>query len=57
MKISPALLTDEYIEKFIKADKTFKYQVVFDPIQRKRVPLNPYQAEIEENEDLSYAGE
>jgi len=50
-------LTDEYIEKFIKADKTFKYQVVFDPIQRKRIPLNPYQAEIEENEDLSYAGE
>ena len=31
-------INSDYIEKFKKADKTFKYQVVFDPLNSKLVP-------------------
>ena len=49
-------VTSEYIEKFKKADKTFKYQVVFDPLKAKLVPSNPYEEDVKQGEDLSYAG-
>jgi len=49
-------ITPIYIENFIKAEKTFKYQIVFDPLQRKLVPGSPYQDDIIEGEDLTYAG-
>jgi len=47
----------DYEERFLKAELVFKYQLVFDPKQRKVVPLN----EVDETEDLSveylsYAG-
>ncbi|KAG9344612.1 hypothetical protein JZ751_011284 [Albula glossodonta] len=48
-------VSDEYIEGFIKANNTFLYQLVFDPINRKVVPLNPYPDNIDLS-SLSYAG-
>lgn len=56
LKMPNLIVTQDYIEKFVKADKTFKYQIVFDPLQRKLVSLNEYGVEVSENEDLSYAG-
>ncbi len=49
-------ITKDYIDSFVKADKTFKYQVVFDPLKKKLVPLSDYGQEINENENLEYAG-
>ncbi|KAG8549125.1 hypothetical protein GDO81_022564 [Engystomops pustulosus] len=46
---------DGYIEGFIRANNTFLYQLVFDPVKRKVVPLNPYEAGIDPKE-LGYAG-
>ncbi|XP_044162007.1 exonuclease 1 [Bufo gargarizans] len=46
---------DGYIEGFIRADNTFLYQLVFDSIKKKLVPLNPYENGIDPKE-LSYAG-
>lgn len=33
-------MTDEYRENFLKAEATFKFQYVYDPIDRKMVRLN-----------------
>uniref|UniRef100_A0A8C5R956 Exonuclease 1 n=2 Tax=Leptobrachium leishanense TaxID=445787 RepID=A0A8C5R956_9ANUR len=46
---------DEYIDGFVRANNTFLYQLVFDPVKRKLVPLNPYNADVNP-EELSYAG-
>ncbi|XP_058254927.1 exonuclease 1 isoform X1 [Hemibagrus wyckioides] len=46
---------DEYIDGFVKANNTFLYQLVFDPIERKVVPLNPYPENLDLS-TLSYAG-
>ncbi|XP_035388854.1 exonuclease 1 isoform X2 [Electrophorus electricus] len=46
---------DEYIEGFVKANNTFLYQIVFDPIRRKVVPLNPYPDHVDPAA-LRYAG-
>ncbi|KAM9466429.1 exonuclease 1 [Clarias gariepinus] len=46
---------DEYIDGFVKANNTFLYQLVFDPINRKVVPLNPYPENLDLSK-LSYAG-
>ncbi|XP_075690627.1 exonuclease 1 isoform X2 [Rhinoderma darwinii] len=46
---------DGYIEGFIRANNTFLYQLVFDPVKRKLVPLNPYEDGIDPKV-LSYAG-
>ena len=55
LKMPNLTITSEYIENFKKADKTFKYQIVFDPRQRKLVSLQCYDDE-DVNEDLTYAG-
>ncbi|KAH9487687.1 Rad2 nuclease [Bulinus truncatus] len=47
---------DDYVEGFIRADNTFLYQLVFDPLTRKLCPLNPYPPEINPKE-LDYAGQ
>ena len=57
LKMPSLVITNEYIEKFKRADKTFKYQIVFNPLTRKRVPLHDYQSDVSENEDLKFAGE
>ncbi|XP_071962950.1 exonuclease 1-like isoform X2 [Antedon mediterranea] len=46
---------DDYIEGFHQANNTFLHQLVFDPLTRKLVPLNPYPPEIQPG-DISYAG-
>ncbi|XP_036058643.1 exonuclease 1 [Onychomys torridus] len=46
---------EDYITGFIRANNTFLYQLVFDPIQRKLVPLNAYGDDVNP-ETLSYAG-
>lgn len=49
-------VTKEYIDSFIKADVTFKHQLVYCPLQRKQVRLRPPGDEIT-TEQLKYAGE
>lgn len=56
LKMSNLVVSQDYIENFKKADKTFKYQIVFDPVKRQLVPLNDYGNDIVENENLTYAG-
>ncbi|XP_056199985.1 exonuclease 1 [Falco biarmicus] len=46
---------EEYIQGFMRANNTFLYQLVFDPVNRKLVPLNPYGDDIDP-ETLIYAG-
>lgn len=45
----------EYVEGFTRANNTFLYQLVFDPVRRKAVPLNPYPHHLDVS-TLSYAG-
>lgn len=49
------VVPEEYIEGFIRANNTFLYQLVFDPVRRKVLPLNPYPEHIDPA-TLSYAG-
>ncbi|XP_076314124.1 exonuclease tos isoform X2 [Tachypleus tridentatus] len=56
LKMPNLEVSSEYKENFIKANNTFLYQLVFCPLQRRLVPLNPYSEDIEP-ETLSYAGE
>lgn len=50
-------VSKEYIDGFIQANRTFLYQLVFDPKTRKLRPLNDYpEHEDLESLDLSYAG-
>ncbi|NXI39674.1 EXO1 Exonuclease, partial [Galbula dea] len=46
---------EEYIQGFTRANNTFLYQLVFDPVKRKLVPLNAYGDDIDP-ETLIYAG-
>lgn len=47
---------EDYIKGFIRANNTFLYQLVFDPVKRKLIPLNAYEDDIDP-ETLSYAGQ
>ena len=50
-------VTQEYIDGFIQANRTFLHQIVFDVRERKLKPLNPYpEHECLDREDLSFAG-
>uniref|UniRef100_A0A3Q3LPW5 Exonuclease 1 n=1 Tax=Mastacembelus armatus TaxID=205130 RepID=A0A3Q3LPW5_9TELE len=49
------VVPEQYVDGFIRANNTFLYQLVFDPVSRKVVPLNPYPANIDPT-TLSYAG-
>ncbi|KAF0881607.1 EXO1 Exonuclease, partial [Crocuta crocuta] len=46
---------EDYIKGFIRANNTFLYQLVFDPIKRQLIPLNAYEDDIDP-ETLNYAG-
>ncbi|NXA32691.1 EXO1 Exonuclease, partial [Eudromia elegans] len=48
-------VSEEYIKGFTRANNTFLYQLVFDPVNRKLVPLNAYDDDIDP-ETLIYAG-
>jgi exonuclease-1 len=57
LKMPGLIVKNEYIESFKRADNTFKFQIVFDPLKRKLVPINAYENQIDpSSEDLSYAG-
>ncbi|XP_072123123.1 exonuclease 1 [Mobula birostris] len=49
------IVPDEYIDGFIRANNTFLYQLVFDPLKRKLVPLNDYSDGVDPK-SLDYAG-
>ncbi|XP_034041531.1 exonuclease 1 [Thalassophryne amazonica] len=49
------VVPEEYIAGFVKANNTFLYQLVFDPLRRKVVPLNPYPEHLDPA-TLGYAG-
>ena len=55
LKMPSLTVTPDYVEGFFKANNTFLYQLVFDPIDRKLKPLNPYPDDINP-QDLTYAG-
>uniref|UniRef100_A0A8C5SCP0 Exonuclease 1 n=1 Tax=Laticauda laticaudata TaxID=8630 RepID=A0A8C5SCP0_LATLA len=48
-------VSEEYKQGFIRANNTFLYQLVFDPVRRKLVPLNAYEDDVDP-ETLVYAG-
>ncbi len=45
----------EYIDGFHEANNTFLYQLAFDPMTRRLVPLYPYSDDVDK-ESLPYAG-
>lgn len=49
------VIPEQYVDGFTRANNTFLYQLVFDPIRRKVVPLNPYPDHIS-GDSLAYAG-
>uniref|UniRef100_A0A670IC52 Exonuclease 1 n=1 Tax=Podarcis muralis TaxID=64176 RepID=A0A670IC52_PODMU len=49
------LVPEEYIQGFTRANNTFLYQLVFDPVRRQLVPLNAYEDGVDP-ETLLYAG-
>ena len=56
LKMPNLVVTQDYIENFKKADKSFKYQLVFNPTKRQLVPLQSYGDDILDKENLTYAG-
>lgn len=46
---------DDYEKSFKHADETFLYQLVFDPVSMKLVPLNELPEGVEPG-DLEFAG-
>lgn len=49
-------ITKEFIEDFIRAENTFLYQIVFDPVKRVQLPLHEYPLPIKaggEENDVS----
>ncbi|CRL07046.1 CLUMA_CG019983, isoform A [Clunio marinus] len=50
-------ITDEYIEGFLKAEATFKYMFVYDPLKREMLRLNPIDDNDPELAYCSNAGE
>ncbi|XP_024868089.1 exonuclease 1-like [Temnothorax curvispinosus] len=55
LNMKSLVVTQEYRDAFILADITFKHQLVFCPLQRKQVRLNPPPTNITEDQ-LQYAG-
>lgn len=55
LKMSSLSVPEEYVNGFIKADNTFLYQVVFDPLTKKLRRLYDVPEHLQDD-DLSYAG-
>ncbi|GAB1869700.1 Exonuclease 1 [Camponotus japonicus] len=55
LNMKSLVVTQEYRDAFILADITFKHQLVFCPLQRKQVRLNPPTTDITKDQ-LQYAG-
>lgn len=56
LNMKSLIVTEEYRNGFILADITYKHQLVFCPLQKKQVRLNPPAADVTK-EQLRYAGE
>lgn len=56
LNMKSLVVPKEYRDSFIKAFITFKHQLVFCPLQRKQVRLNPPTADVTQDQ-LCYAGE
>jgi len=55
LKMPNLEVTKEYRDDFVQAEQTFLYQLVYDPVSRKVVPLTPYPEDMDIN-TLLYAG-
>ncbi|XP_072744580.1 exonuclease 1 [Anoplolepis gracilipes] len=55
LNMKSLVVTQEYRDAFILADITFKHQLVYCPLQRKQVRLNPPTIDITKDQ-LQYAG-
>lgn len=56
MKIEAKMyVPDDYEKSFKQADETFLYQLVFDPVSMKLVPLNELPDDLQPG-DLEFAG-
>lgn len=55
LNMKSLIVTQEYKDAFVLADITFKHQLVFCPLQRKQVRLNPPTTDISDDQ-LQYAG-
>ncbi|EFO20398.1 XPG I-region family protein [Loa loa] len=44
-------VTKQFIDDFIRAENTFLYQIVFDPVEKRQRPLNDYPLNPQSNED------
>jgi len=55
LKMPGLQVTPDYVDAFFRADNSFLYQLVFDPVHRKLMPLNPYPDDVNPAE-LRYAG-
>jgi exonuclease-1 len=49
-------VTDDYIIGFKRAQLAFLHQIVYDPLQRKQVPLNPIPDDVDQDQ-LKFAGQ
>ncbi|CAF4060796.1 unnamed protein product [Rotaria sp. Silwood2] len=49
-------ITDDYIKGFKRAHLAFLHQIVYDPLQRKQVPLNPLSDDVAYDQ-LKFAGQ
>ncbi|CAF0732042.1 unnamed protein product [Didymodactylos carnosus] len=55
LKMTNLKVSENYIEAFKRADLTFQFQVVFDPLIRQLTSLNPLPDDIDKTE-LEFAG-
>ena len=57
LKMPQVSVSQDYVEKFIRANNTFLYQLVFDPVSRTERPVTPYPSTMtEEVSSLTYCG-
>ena len=57
LKMPQVSVSQDYVEKFIRANNTFLYQLVFDPVSRTERPVTPYPSNMtEEVSSLTYCG-
>ena len=57
LKMPGLIVSQDYIEKFLKANNTFLYQLVYDPQSRTERPLTPYPESLAgKTDELEYCG-
>lgn len=56
LKMPALCVGEQYVEDFLKAENTFRHQLVFCPIRNELVPLSPYDPNVDPT-DMTYAGQ